>query len=109
MMVKWGNDGVLQANDGKMLVKDGEMLDNDGEMLVNDGDKYMIIHSFHHSGCTMYTVHCIHFTIIIKHFTITDCPVSYHVFAGGGLENFDKTQVREGVNKQKSLQTFYKK
>ena len=36
-------------------------------------------------------------------------PVSYHVFAGGGLENFDKTQVREGVNKQKSLQTFLQK
>ena len=31
MMVKWANDGLLQANDGKMLVNDGEMLVNDGE------------------------------------------------------------------------------
>jgi len=31
-MVKWANDGLLQANDGKMLVNDGEMLVNDGEM-----------------------------------------------------------------------------
>ena len=38
MMVKWVNDGLLQANDGKMLVNDGEMLVNDGEMLVNDGE-----------------------------------------------------------------------
>ena len=34
MMVKWANDGLLQANDGKMLVNDGEMLVNDGEMSV---------------------------------------------------------------------------
>ena len=34
MMVKWVNDGLLQANDGKMLVNDGEMLVNDGEMSV---------------------------------------------------------------------------
>ena len=32
-MVKWANDGLLQANDGKMLVNDGEMLVNDGEMI----------------------------------------------------------------------------
>jgi len=31
-MVKWANDGLLQANDGKMLVNDGEMLVNNGEM-----------------------------------------------------------------------------
>ena len=31
MMVKWGNDGLLQANDGEMLVNDGEMLVNNGE------------------------------------------------------------------------------
>ena len=37
MMVKWVNDGLLQAN-GKMLVNDGEILVNDGEMLVNDGE-----------------------------------------------------------------------
>ena len=48
MMVKWANDGWLQANDGKMLVNDGEMLVNDGEMIV------------------WYT----HFTIIDEHFTI---------------------------------------
>ena len=34
MMVKWVNDGLLQANDGKMLVNDGGMLVNDGEMSV---------------------------------------------------------------------------
>ena len=34
MMVKWANDGLLQANDGKMLVNDGEMLVNDGEMSI---------------------------------------------------------------------------
>ena len=26
MMVRWGNDGVLQANATKMIVNDGEML-----------------------------------------------------------------------------------
>ena len=36
MLVKWANDGLLQAYDGEMLVYDGEMLVNDGEMLVND-------------------------------------------------------------------------
>ena len=49
MMVKWENDGSLQANDGKMLVNDGEMLVNDGEMSI-----------------WSYT----HFTIIKKHLTI---------------------------------------
>ena len=48
MMVKWANDGLLQANDGKMLVNDGEMLVNDGVMSV------------------WYT----HYTIIDEHFTI---------------------------------------
>ena len=33
MMVKWANDGLLQANDGKMLVNDGQMLVNDGEIM----------------------------------------------------------------------------
>ena len=33
-MVKWANDGLLQANDGKMLVNDGELLVNDGEMSI---------------------------------------------------------------------------
>ena len=33
-MVKWANDGLLQANNGKMLVNDGEKLVNDGEMNV---------------------------------------------------------------------------
>ena len=32
MLIKWANDGLLQANDGKLLVNDGEMLVNDGEM-----------------------------------------------------------------------------
>ena len=32
MMVKWANDGLLQANAGKMLVNDSEMQVNDGEM-----------------------------------------------------------------------------
>ena len=32
MMVKWANDGSLQANDGKILVNDGEMIVNYGEM-----------------------------------------------------------------------------
>jgi len=51
-MVKWANDGRLQANDGKMLVDDGKMLVNDGEMLVNDGEMSV-----------WYT----HFTIIDEH------------------------------------------
>ena len=34
MMVKWPNDGLLQANDGKRLVNDGKKLVNDGEMSV---------------------------------------------------------------------------
>ena len=34
MMVKWVNDGTLQANDGKMHFNDGEMLVNDGEMSI---------------------------------------------------------------------------
>ena len=38
MMVKWSNDGLLQANDDKILVNDGERLVNDDEMLINDGE-----------------------------------------------------------------------
>ena len=48
MMIKWANDGSLQAYASKMLVNDGEMLFNDGVMRV-----------------WSYT----HFTIINKHFT----------------------------------------
>ena len=50
MMVKWANDGFLQANDGKMLVNDGKMFVYDYEMFGNDGEMsmYMIIHSFDH-------------------------------------------------------------
>ena len=40
-MVKWANDGLLQANDGKMLV-------NDDEMPVNYGEMGICKHSFHH-------------------------------------------------------------
>ena len=50
MMVKWANDGLLQANDGEMLVNEGEMLVNNGEMSLYS-----------------YT----HFTIINENFTIT--------------------------------------
>ena len=32
MMVKWANDGLLQANDGKKLVNVGETVVNDGQM-----------------------------------------------------------------------------
>ena len=55
MMVKWANDGLLQAmiiifliniclymiiqsNDAERLVNDGEILVNDGEMFVKDGE-----------------------------------------------------------------------
>ena len=34
MMVKWANDGLLQANEGKMLANDGETLVNDGAISV---------------------------------------------------------------------------
>ena len=44
MMVKWANDGLLQANDGKMLVNDGEMLVNDGELSVWSYTNFNIIH-----------------------------------------------------------------
>ena len=43
MMVKWANDGLLQANDGKMLVNDGEMLVNDGEMSLWSNTQFTII------------------------------------------------------------------
>ena len=43
MMVKWANDGLLQANDGKILVNDGEMLVNDGEMSVWSYTHFTII------------------------------------------------------------------
>ena len=46
MMVRWSNDGVLQANATEMFVNDGQMLVNDGEMLVNDGE--MSIWSYTH-------------------------------------------------------------
>ena len=62
-MVRWANDGILQANDGEMLVNDGKMLVNDGEMLVNYGE--MIIWSNTH-----FTITELHFTIINVHFTI---------------------------------------
>ena len=42
-MVKWVNDGLLQANDGKMLVNDGEMLVNDGEMGIWSYTHFTII------------------------------------------------------------------
>ena len=77
MMVKWANDGLLQANDGKMLVNDGEMLANDGEMLVNDGE--MIIWSYTH-----FTIIDYHFTIIDEYFTIISlkytivCWIDHH-------------------------------
>ena len=34
MMVKWADDGLLQANASKMRVSDSEMLVNDGEMNI---------------------------------------------------------------------------
>ena len=43
MMVKWANDGLLQANDGQMVVNDGEMLVNDGEMSVWSYTHFSII------------------------------------------------------------------
>ena len=49
MMVKWANDGTLQAYDGKMLVNDGEMS----------------IWSY-----TQFTIIDWHFTIINEYFTI---------------------------------------
>ena len=55
MMVRWANDGVLQANATQMLGNDVEMLHNDGEMLINDGE--MSIWSY------------THFTIINEHFS----------------------------------------
>ena len=50
MMVKLGNDGLLQANDGKLLVDDCEMIVKDGKMTVCIIDE--------------------HFTSIYKHYTI---------------------------------------
>ena len=45
MMVKWVNDGILQANDGEMLVNnDFEMLVNDGEMSEKSYTHFNIIH-----------------------------------------------------------------
>ena len=43
MMVKWANDGLLQANDGKMHVNNGEMQVNDGEMSVLPYNHFTII------------------------------------------------------------------
>ena len=43
MMVKWANDGLLQANDGKMLGNDGEILVNDGEMSIWSYTHFTII------------------------------------------------------------------
>ena len=45
-MVKWANDGLLQAEGGKILDNDCEILVNDGEMLFNDGE--MSIWSYTH-------------------------------------------------------------
>ena len=47
MMVKWANDGLLQANNGKMHVNDGEMFVNDGEMLVNNGEMSVWSYTIH--------------------------------------------------------------
>ena len=63
MMVKWANDGLLQANDGKMLVNDGEMLVNDGKMSVWSYIHFTIIDEH-------FAIINEHFTIINKHFTI---------------------------------------
>ena len=56
MVVKWVNDGVLQANASEKLIDDGDMLVNDCEMLINDGQ--MSIWSY------------THFNLIDKHFAI---------------------------------------
>ena len=60
MMVRWANDGVLQANATKMLVNDCEMLVHDGEMLVNDGE---ILVNDVEMSIWSYT----HFTLINEH------------------------------------------
>ena len=43
MMVRWANDGVLQAYATKMLVNDGEMLINDGEMSLGSYTHFTMI------------------------------------------------------------------
>ena len=48
MMVKWENDGILQANDGKMLDNDGDRVVNDGEMSVWSYTYHYHWRAFHH-------------------------------------------------------------
>ena len=63
MMVKWANDGTLQANDGKILVNDGEMPINDGELSVWSYTHFTIIDKH-------FIIINKQFTIINEHFTI---------------------------------------
>ena len=60
MMVKWGNDGILQANDGKMLVDDGEMLFNDVEMSVWSYNQFTIIDGYSVSDIICKNMLCIY-------------------------------------------------
>ena len=68
MMVKWANDGILQANDGKMLGNDGEMLVNDGEMSVWSYTHFTFIKSISQSltGILPSFAWSPHSTIIVK-------------------------------------------
>ena len=43
MMVKWANDGLLQANASKMHNADGEMVFNDGEKGIFSYTHFTII------------------------------------------------------------------
>ena len=43
MVVKWANDGLLQAYNGKMLVNDGEMLVNDDKISIWSYTHFTII------------------------------------------------------------------
>ena len=64
MMVRWANDGLLQANDGLLQANDGKMIVNDGEMLVNDGEmsvgsytQFTIINEYFSGISLKYTMH----------------------------------------------------
>ena len=61
MMIKWANDGLLQANDCKMLV-------NDGEMLVNNGIKKSLVYCVDQKTKTNRIKHCqlIFFSLLLK-------------------------------------------
>ena len=72
MMVKWANDGILQANDSKMLINDGEMSEWAYTHFSIIGEHFTILTRFIHSSLRSCT-DCMNYkTFILLCFWVMD-------------------------------------